>query len=243
LRGRGEPEEPPSPFDEVLERLGLRREASHLKTLGDFVDLSKVPLPERTLQTLQVIKNRAPVIYQGGLASTLSLGGTANLVTGIPDFLILAGGEYVIRDSKISRRITENDHPEIIQQLQLYGLLFERTLGQPPAGLQVHSGTGEIVDVPYDRGVEVLCQLERVLGYKQSQSEPYSPVGWTKCGDCCFRKRCVEQAEREQDVALVVGVDQNLARALRDVGVRTRSDLLTQFDETTPRRKWNLSVS
>jgi uncharacterized protein len=233
LRAHGEPEELPSPFDEVLQRLGIRHETSHLQTLGEFVDLSPVPLADRSRRTQEAAKSGAPVIYQGSLASSLSLGGVEHLVIGIPDFLIATSDGYVIRDSKISRRITENDHPEIIHQLQLYGLLFERTLGQAPAGLQVHSGTGEIVSVPYDGGAAVFAQLERVLGYKQSQAEPYSPVGWSKCGDCSFRGRCIGQAEAEHDVALVVGVDQNLARALRDVGVRTRSELLTQFDETT----------
>jgi predicted RecB family nuclease len=233
LRAHGEPEEPPSPFDEVLQRLGIRHETSHLQTLGEFVDLSPVPLADRSRRTQEAAKTGAPVIYQGSLASSLSLGGVEHLVIGIPDFLIATTDGYIIRDSKISRRINDKDHPEIIHQLQLYGLLLERTLGKAPAELQVHSGTGEIVSVPYDGGAGVSAELERVLRYKQSQAEPYSPVGWGKCGDCPFRGRCIGQAEAEHDIALVIGVDQNLARALRDVGVRSRSDFLTQFDETT----------
>jgi hypothetical protein len=76
------------------------------------------------------------------------------VIVGQPDFLILdAGtGHYVIRDSKISRRITEKDHPEIILQLGLYGWLYEQIFGHPASALQVHSGSGSIEGVVYDGG-------------------------------------------------------------------------------------------
>ena len=50
-----------------------------------------------------------------------------------------------------------------------------------------------------------------IFRLKQTQAEPYSPVGWTKCGGCGFYGRCWPRAERERDVALVSGVDQGLA--------------------------------
>src|SRR2546425_9778274 len=233
LRERGEQEEPPSAFDETLERLGIRHERSHLETFKEIVDLSVIPLAERIDRTREAVKNGFPLIYQGGLTATFPVSGIEIPVTGVPDFLVRKDHSYLIRDSKISRRITEKDHPEILLQLQLYGLLFERTFGQTPSGLQVHSGTGEIIDIAYDKGQSVLPVLENILNFKKSQAEPYSPVGWTKCGGCPFHIRCVGRAEADHDVALVVGVDQNLARALREIGVHTRIDLLTRFDEKT----------
>ena len=53
---------------------------------------------------------------------------------------------------------------EIVLQLQLYGWLYERTLGVPPKGLQVHAGTGEIVDIAYDSGVAALDLLLEISG-------------------------------------------------------------------------------
>ena len=52
----------------------------------------------------------------------------------------------------MARRIDEENHPEILLQVQLYGWLFERSCGAAPKGLQVHGGTGEIVTIPYDGG-------------------------------------------------------------------------------------------
>jgi predicted RecB family nuclease len=42
--------------------------------------------------------------------------------------------------------------------------------------------------------------------------------------------RCWATAERNSDVALVYGVDQNLARTLNTQGIRSRKDLLGKFD-------------
>ena len=91
------------------------------------------------------------------------------------DFLILDGGDYIIRDSKLSRKVDEDHHEEIGLQLQLYGWLFERTVGTPAKCLQVHTGTGEIVDVPYDGGAAALAKLAEVLAMKQLTTEPYEP--------------------------------------------------------------------
>jgi predicted RecB family nuclease len=40
-------------------------------------------------------------------------------VVGRPDFFIREGDAYLIRDCKLSRRFTEDDHPEIFRQLEL----------------------------------------------------------------------------------------------------------------------------
>jgi hypothetical protein len=90
------------------------------------------------------------------LRTNEQLNGVQCEIRGIPDFLIYGDGGYVIRDSKISRRINEKDHPEIIYQLQSYGWIYDRTFGQPPESLQVHSGSNEIIDIPYDGGLVAL---------------------------------------------------------------------------------------
>ena len=154
-------------------------------------------------------------------------------VIGVPDFLILDGEGYVIRDSKMARRIDEENHPEILLQLQLYGWLYQKSCGLAPKGLQVHAGTGEIVTIPYDGGATAFRELERLLTIKQLSTEPYEPVGWTKCLGCAYTDRCWTQAEKNGDVALVYGVDQSLARTLYSEGVRSRRDLVARFDATS----------
>jgi hypothetical protein len=75
--------------------------------------------------------------------------------------------------------------------------------------LQVHTGKGDIVDVPYDGGAAALAALTRILATKRLGAEPYEPLGRTKCGaGCGYYDRCWKQAEARQDVSLVVDVDQ-----------------------------------
>ena len=230
LRHQREPEVEPGPYEIVLRRLGLRHERDHLATLGTFADLSADSLYEHVKKTADAIKKKVPVLYQPALLATEKICGTDVEILGIPDFLILDGDGYVIRDSKMARRIDEENHPEILLQIQLYGWLFERNCGSAPKGLQVHSGTGEIVAVHYDGGKSALQELERLLALKQLNTEPYEPVGWSKCLGCGFTDRCWSRAEKNSDVALVYCVDQNLARTLHSQGIRTRKELLSNFD-------------
>lgn len=234
LKHKGEKEAPPSPYEDVIRRLGERHEKSHLSTLGPAIDLGSLPFDERVTRTTEAMGRKTPIIYQAAFRATANLGGVDCEIVGDPDFLILADdGRYLVRDSKMSGRITEEDHPEILRQLGIYGWLFEQTTGRPCATLQVHSGTGDIVAVEYDGGKEALVILSHIVGVRQGAAPPYSPVGWSKCGTCGYRSICWTDAEKNRDVALVVGVDQGLARELRRRGVTTIDDLLAKLDEAS----------
>jgi uncharacterized protein len=232
LRNQREQEAEPGAYDVVLRRLGLRHERNHLATLGTFVNVSVASLEEQVKKTADFIETKVPVLYQPAFLATERICGTDVEIVGVPDYLILDGDGYVIRDSKMARRIDEENHPEILLQVQLYGWLLEKCFGAPPKGLQVHAGTGEIVTIPYDGGAAALRELERLLIIKQLTVEPYEPVGWSKCLGCGFTDRCWAQAEKSGDVALVYCVDQSLARTLHSQGVRTRKELLANFDAT-----------
>jgi len=222
----------PGPYEQVLGRLGDEHERRHLASFPSFVDLSSGTLDERISRTKEAVSKRSPVIYQGVLKANLVIGGTDCEILGIPDFIILEDdGSYVIRDSKMSRRINEKDHAEIIFQIGIYGRLFDQTFGQPPNRLQVHSGTDEIVDIPYDRGFAALEALDEILRFKQLACEPYSPAGWSKCNGCSFHSHCWPLAEKNRDVAIIAGIDQGLACALRSEGVETVEQFLASFDE------------
>jgi predicted RecB family nuclease len=230
LRHQGVVGSEPGDFERVLQRLGKRHEAEHLAALGPHKDLSAVPAEQRVQRTAEAIRRRVPVIYQGELAADTQLGGVPVIAVGRPDFLILDGDGYLIRDSKLSLRVDEESHPEIILQLQLYGWLFGRTAGTPAKGLQVHAGKGDIVDVPYDGGAAALSGLARILALKRLTTEPYEPLGWTKCGGCGYSARCWPPAEARKDVSLVLEVDQGLARRLHGDGIETAEQLAAGFD-------------
>ena len=232
-RLRGEAEAAPGPYDQVIRRLGERHEKAHLATLPAAVDLSGGARLEREQRTKEEVARGAPAIYQAALRSVTSIDGIECEVIGDPDFLIAEPTGYRIRDSKISRRITEKDHCEILRQVELYGWLFEQVFGKRPLRLEVHSGTGDLVEIPYDGGHRALDGLREILALKRASTEHYSPVGWSKCDRCPFYHHCWPRAEANRDVALVAGLDQGLAIGLREIGVMTYDDLLGRFDEAT----------
>jgi predicted RecB family nuclease len=233
LRHRGEPEREASEYEKVLRRLGERHEREHLAGLGAYLDLSRLAEEERIRRTLDAIANRVPVVYQPAFRATPNFGDVEAEILGIPDFLILDGDGYIISDSKMARRIDEDNHHEILLQVQLYGWLFEKSSGAPPKALQVFSGMKETVVVPYDGGVSALAAFERLLAVKQQETEAYEPVGWSKCSPCGYNERCWNRAEANGDVALVPDIDQNLARKLNGMNVCTRKELLSGFDVVT----------
>jgi len=233
LKHRGEEEAPPGPYEEVLRKLGIKHEQSHLKTFPSYVDLSSGTIDQREHQTKESVAQGALVLYQPVLRARMVLDDIDCEIIGEPDYLIHEQGRYIVRDSKISRRITEKDHPEILHQLEIYGWLFKQNFGQPPLCLQVHSGTGDIVDLPYGGGLMALNTFREILALKLAGVEPFHPVGWSKCSGCGYNYRCWPKAVDSRDVAIVYKVDQGLVIALREKGIRTFNELLGAFDEAS----------
>ncbi len=223
---------PRSAFEEVIIRMGIEHERRHLATLDNTIDLGDGVMGERIARTASEINAGDRVIYQGVLKTDIEIDGMPLEILGIPDFLIPDGeGGHIIRDSKIARRIGEKDHPEILLQLGVYGWLFRQSAAREPSALQVHSGSGEVIEVPYVGDAEVLALLEKLSMTKSASKEPYSPPGWSKCGLCCFKHYCWPRAEKARSVALIPSVDQGMVTALRAQGVLTIDDLLATFNE------------
>lgn len=220
---------PPGAFEQIIFRLGQRHEKNHLATFPNYSDLTNLP-SERTTDE---IRKSTAVIYQGELKVQAHMDDKLVEVVGIPDFMINEPQGYVIRDCKLARHATEKDHPEILRQLQMYGWLFEQATGQRPIRLEVLKGDGVIESMTYAGEDTVISSMRALLEVFSMPEEPYSPVGWTKCGGCGYRDYCMSRAEKNQDVALVYDVDQNLAMRLRETGVFTIQDLVKRYDEKT----------
>lgn len=92
-------------------------------------------------------------------------------------------------------------------------------------------GDGQLQVAPYQpmRALEVLAFLQKI---KELAEEPFDPVGWSKCLDCGYNNFVWERARGRRDVALLPGVDQALARALRVQRVNTYDELVERYDET-----------
>jgi len=233
LRHKGELEADPSPFQVTLRKLGTAHEIRHLQTFPAYTDLSQGAHAKRISKTIEEVRKGTPVLYHPLFKAILKISGEEIEVLGEPDFLIKEGSNYLIRDTKISRRITEKDHPEIFRQLEIYGWLFEQTFKKSCSGLQVLSGTNELHLIPYTGLNETVTIIQEIVETQSSSEEPYSPVGWTKCNGCGFNNRCWPQAEERRDVAIVYDVDQGLATSLRQDNITTIKELLSNFDETS----------
>ena len=246
LRYQRVEEKPPGPFQETLRRLGQAHERRQLAIHGDVVDLSSGDPDLRERRTLEAIRAGAACIYQGRFTTSLDIDGEQCEIVGEPDFLVRTGEGYVIRDSKLARRIDEESHPEILLQLQLYGWLFEQKVGVAPAGLEVHAGDGRLVPMPYDRGESARERLKFLREARLAEAEFYEPVGWSKCDGCGYRTRCWTRVEGANDVALLPAVSQRWALRLRGRGVLDiralgkafeRTDLRDLFYEKATKRK------
>jgi predicted RecB family nuclease len=205
------------PYEKVIERLGMLHERRHLESLGEFVNLAGGTEEERVSRTIDAVESQATVIYQGTLKRELNVGGKIITLVGQPDFLLRSGEGYLIRDAKLSRRITDKDHPEILAQVRLYGLLFEKTFGRKAVRLEIFAGSGELVEVSYVPEQELIEIVGEIAALLDLTDAPFSPVGWTKCGSCGYRNNCWDTAVEASDVALVPLVDQGMTKTLRTV--------------------------
>ncbi|MGD9711722.1 MAG: TM0106 family RecB-like putative nuclease [Thermomicrobiales bacterium] len=231
LHFKGAPMGEPGAFEEVIRRLGDRHEKAHLATLQNVTDLSAGTLEERKRKTLEAVTAAAPILYQPVLITMAKIGARDCTLVGIPDLLIREGDGYVIRDVKMARRLTEKEHAEIFWQLRLYGLLLALVTGKPPVRLEVFGGASEIVPIDGAANGAVEEKLGQYVAVMLGAKPPFAPVGWTKCSGCGYHESCWKQAEGRNDVALVPKVDQNLARALHDLGIASYDDLLAKYDE------------
>lgn len=240
LKARGEPEQATdTPFATLIRDLGSRHETAHLATFADILDLSPFkdqPL-ERERLTLAAIHEGRRAIYQPRFRATFRLDGEKCELIGEPDFLVHAGTgrDYVIRDSKLARNIESDRHAGIPLQLQIYGYLYERATGTPPARLEVHNGADEILPLAYQGEAAVLALLRQQMKLRQSSPDVYEPVGWSKCDGCGFEDRCWSIAEASQDVSMLPVVDQRRARALHAAGITAIRDVPAAIEDPAHR--------
>jgi predicted RecB family nuclease len=244
-RYKNEKEKPLGPFQELIIKLGNKHEREHVKQLGAYTDLSQMEWAERTKQTKKAIINGNPVIYQGLFEVTEEIEGQKIDIKGSPDILLKEGQEYIIRDYKLSFHAEEKRHPEILYQLQLYGYLFEKTMGMKPLKLEAFLGNESLVTIDYDNGLTAKEKIKEILDIYSLSNIPYSPVGWSKCNECGFREICFDKAVKNKDVALVYGIDQGIARVLKSENVINIDDILEKYNEASLselKRPWGNSM-
>lgn len=230
LREHGAAVAPPSPFDDMISRLGRRHEIVELTRLQPVVNLSDGSFDERAKQTRAEIAKGAQVIYQGVLKIDSVVAGQPATLVASPDFMVRGPAGYTVRDSRLAASVAGNPQHEVVMRLQLAGHLFRETLGQEPIGLEVATGGGTVVSVADDGGVRALDRLAHLARLKRLTTPPYEAVGWFKCHACAFVRQCWWTAVDRGDVACLTVVEESLARALHEKGVETVRQLLEVYD-------------
>lgn len=211
-------------FIELLKARGKTVEFRHLETLGAYEEPRAhiYDYRARHEETLELIKNQTPIIYQPVLLDPDGL-------LAIPDFLIFEPHtqNYKLRDVKLAKNI--NGHPEIALQLGLYRLAVERVLGYTPR-IELVLGDSTLIDFEPATESEVISAIDNIISLKHLKTEPFEPVGWSKCNQCVFFNYCWENAVRKHDIATVPYVDQGTFIALTNLEV-TNYDHLHEFSE------------
>jgi predicted RecB family nuclease len=192
------------------------------------VDVAELPREEQEQRTLELLREGERVIYQGALRARTTLAGREVEITGHPDFMLPARVGWAIRDSKLNFSVSEY----IEMQLHTYGWLYEQTTGTAPVALQVHAGSGEIHDVPYEpeRVERALELLGRMIELRFAPESPEVHVSRPRCGGCGFREHCWPQAEERREVGLLAGVDRGTVEELHRSGAGTIPGLRKKFD-------------
>ena len=145
-----------NPFVELLWEQGTKHEEKIITKLGDFLNLKEGSIDERFQKTIEAMKNKTPLIYQGVLMHE-------NLL-GIPDLLKrLPDGNYIAIDIKSGsgmEGVDENEEEEgkpkkhYAVQLCLYNELLKKL------GFATHN-SGRIIDI---HGDEVEYNLTAQMG-------------------------------------------------------------------------------
>ncbi|MBN1594773.1 PD-(D/E)XK nuclease family protein, partial [candidate division FCPU426 bacterium] len=199
LKQQGLPAGAEGPYEKILRRLGERHEQRYLEAFPATENIAAYPRSQRRRRTLEAVQHGASVLYHPVFAAQCTLHGRSCDVWGEPDLLIRSGEGYIIREVKMPLRINEQDHPEIIRQLQLYSWLYAQTFQRPPVRLEVFNGASA-VEAVLDAGEETLLQLlDAIVGWRCATHEPFSPIGWSKCGGCGFHDYCWARAWKARD--------------------------------------------
>ncbi|KJS13233.1 MAG: hypothetical protein VR67_05525 [Peptococcaceae bacterium BRH_c8a] len=211
-------------FIELLKRRGKILEFRHLATLGSYQEprSHNHDYRGRYEETLELIENQTPIIYQPVLLDPDGL-------FAIPDFLIFEPytQKYKLRDVKLAINIKE--HPEIALQLGLYRLAVEKVLGYTP-NTEIVLGDSTLIDFEPASESEVISAIEHIISIKHLKTEPFEPVGWSKCNQCVFFNYCWAAAVCNCDISTVPYVDQSACIALANMDV-TNYDHLHEFSE------------
>jgi predicted RecB family nuclease len=228
-------ESPPEQIDIAqlshLKDADQQLERHFLKGMQEWKDLSKGPDVSRLRDSSRAWLEKNPILYKPLFSHELEYEGQVFELMLEPDFLVWNESGYCLRLCRNARKISKENHADLIFLAQFQGWLYLQIFGEAPHRLEVYNNSGRLLEItPADP--ELLSpQVLQFLTLKSATELPYSPISWTKCQSCAFQTYCWDQAEAIQDIALVPMIEARLILALRAAGARTVDDFLTHFPE------------
>lgn len=151
-----------NPFVELLWEKGVKHEEKIVSRLGDFLNLKEDSIDERFQKTIEAMKNKTPLIYQGVLKYE-NLLGIPDLLKKLPDNTympvdIKSGMGFEGADEEEGEEGKPKKHYSV--QLCLYNDLLKKL------GFAIHN-SGKIIDI---HGDEVEYDLISPMGIRTKES-------------------------------------------------------------------------
>ncbi|HIN34069.1 MAG TPA: TM0106 family RecB-like putative nuclease [Nitrospirales bacterium] len=247
LDSNGNPEEKGevSPFVKLLWELGLQTEEKYLKTLGDiqYSDLQDFSIDEGAAETLRLMYEGVPLIYQGVLKDAIYVGR--------PDLLMKRFdrpsrfGDYCYEpiDIKAGMGWEERGNSKRFKdhyafQMLFYSMLLERLQGTALETGRIINVEGEIEEfvvadfrAAFEAGLEEVKQLV-------SGSQTSEPVLGSHCSLCGWHNRCERWVNKQSDPSGLFYVGK-VKFQMKEAGLRTISDIAAMDikEYTLPPRK------
>ncbi len=232
--------ERPVRSDPVLDRIqqrGIEHEQRFLDSLrGEGLRVVEVerdddlPYEERRIrgrdETLAAMREGADVIFQAVLFDGRRFG-YADFLRRVEAPSDLGPWSYEVWDTKLARHATA----AAVLQLCLYSGMVAELQGVPPQEMHLALGGVRRETVSF-RVAEyaayyrlVAREFERFLGADDVYPVERTPEPVEHCGACRWSERCRKQWRAEDDLSLVADLSSRQRRALRAIGVTTRTAL------------------
>lgn len=221
-----------SSFVKLLWELGLQTEREYIDMMGEVPvsDLSPLSIEEAWAETLHLMKDGSPLIYQGSLMD--------GPFVGRPDLLVKrdgrrsAFGSYLYEpiDIKAGKGWEERDGKKTkfkdhyAYQILFYRMLLDRIQGASlPVGriVNVDKAIEEFDPAPFEADfVEALARAQRLIAGDESSE----PVLGSHCQLCPWFRRCEQWVTAEGDPTGLFFVGRQKFQ-LKEVGLRTIQDI------------------
>lgn len=228
----------PSPWEQFAIQRGRDFEAQLVATLGVVAP----SYPERDFAqgaeaTLALLRQGAPLVHQGVLASADRLG-LPDLLRKIEGASSLGDHHYEVIDVKSSGRPRSDQ----ILQVVFYSRLLGEVQGRLPeyGGLILKNGNEErfrIADY-----LAVAAEVERELLTLATDPERARAFRLSACDSCHWNHQCLPQLEASDDLSLVQGMTHGSRAILESLGCKTGRQLAA-FAPDNSRARGNLETS